>query len=91
MVLLGSLSSRRWRSLSRRWTASPRRLGDSDRFRVVDEGGLEAVGRDVLLPGANLDSEVLVVPLEDLIWSVVRSLERGLLEVSSDKDEFGCS
>ena len=77
--------------MSRRRTASPRWLGDRDRFRVVDEGGLEAVGRDVLLPGANLDSEVLVVPLEDLIWSVVRSLERGLLEVSSDKDEFGCS
>ena len=78
-----------WSLVSQRRTASPRRLGDSDRFRVVNEGGLEAIDGDILVPGTDLDREVFVGPPEDLVGAIVRGLERGLLEFLSDENEFG--
>ena len=62
-------------------------LGDCDRFSVVDEGGLEAIDGDVLIPGANLDREVFIGPPEDLVGAVVRGLKRGLFKFPSDEDE----
>ena len=64
-------------------------MGYDDWHRVVDVGGLEAVDGDVVFSGPDLDGEVLVGLLEDFERTVVRGLERGLLEFSSDENELG--
>ena len=84
-----NLLSRRQRSWSSWRTASSRWLGYDDWHRVVDVGGLEAVDGDVVFSGTDLDGEVLVGPPEDFEWTVVRGLERRLLEFSSDENELG--
>ena len=81
------LRRRRW-SWSGRAAAS-RWLGYDDWHCVVDVGGLEAVDGDVVFSGTDLDGEVLVGPPEDFERTVVRGLERGLLEFSSDENEPG--
>ena len=64
-------------------------MGYDDWHCVVDVGGLEAVDGDVVFSGTDLDGEVLVGPPEDFERTVVRGLERGLLEFSSDENELG--
>ena len=64
-------------------------MGYDDWHRVVDVGGLEAVDGDVVLPGTDLDGEILFGPFEDFEGAVVRGLERGLLEFSSHENELG--
>ena len=78
----------------RRWSwggraATSRWLGYDDWHCVVDVGGLEAVDGDVVFSGTDLDGEVLVGPPEDFEWTVVRGLERRLLEFSSNENELG--
>ena len=76
-----------WSLVSQRRTASPSRLGDSNRFHVVNEGGLDAIDGYVLIPGANLDREVFIGPPEDLVGAVIRGLKRRLFKFPSDEDE----
>ena len=88
-TLLWNLLSRRQRVWSNRRSASSGWLRHYDWSRVVDVGGLEAVDRDVVFSGTDLDGEVLVGPLEDLVGTIVRGLERGLFEFSLHEDELG--
>ena len=85
---LRNLLRRGRRSWSGR-TAASGWLGYDDWLRIVDVGGLEAVDGDVVLPGTDLDGEILFGPFEDFEGAVVRGLERGLLELSSNENEFG--
>ena len=71
-----------WRS------ASPWRLGHQYWGRILNKSGLEPVYGDAVLPCANLESEVLVVLPNDLIWAIVRGLEWGLLEVPAYENEL---
>ena len=79
---------RRRRTWSGR-AASSRWLGYDDWLRIVDVGGLEAVDGNVIFSGPDLDGEVFIRPLEDFERTVVRGLERGLLELPSNENEFG--
>ena len=87
---LRNLPRRGRRSWSGR-TAASRWLGYDDWYRVVDVSGLEAVDGDVVFSGPDLDREVLVRPLEDFEGTVVRGLERGLLELPSHENELGAA
>ena len=69
-------------------TAASGWLGYDDWLRIVDVGGLEAVDGNVIFSGPDLDREVFVEPFEDFVGTVVRGLERGLLEFSPDEDEL---
>ena len=66
-------------------------MGYDDWHRVVDVGGLEAVDGNVVFSGPDLDREVFVGPLEDFEGTVVRGLERGLLEFSPNENELSAA
>ena len=83
------LSRRRWSWSGR--AATSRWLGYDDWHRVVDVSGLEAVDGDVVFSGPDLDGEVLVGPLEDFEGTVVRGLERGLLELPPNENELSAA
>ena len=72
----------RWRSASPWW------LGYQYWCRILNESGLEPVYGDSVLPCADLDGEVLVVPSDDLVRAIVRGLKRGLFEVPAYENEF---
>ena len=79
---------RRRRTWSGR-AASSRWLGYDDWLRIVDVGGLEAVDGNVIFSGPDLDREVFIGPSENFEGAVVWGLERGLLELTSNENEFG--
>ena len=66
-------------------------MGYDDWYRVVDVSGLEAVDGNVIFSGPDLDREVFVEPFEYFVGTVVRGLERGLLEFPSHENELGAA
>ena len=63
-------------------------MGDWYWNQILNEGGLEPVYGDAVLPCADLDSEVLIVLCNDLVWAIVRGLERGFFEVPAYENEL---
>ena len=64
-------------------------MGYDDWHCVVDVGGLGAVDGGVVFSGPDLDREVFIGPSENVEGAVVWGLERGLLELTSNENEFG--
>ena len=94
LLRLWSMSLRNLLRRRRTWSgraASSRWLGYDDWLRIVDVGGLEAVDGNVIFSGPDLDREVFIEPFEDFVGTVVRGLERGLLEFSPDEDELSAA